>query len=67
MADVDVPQAGQRVEVALAVGVDDLGAFAAHDHERSGVVGRMRKRMDQVLSVGLEQAGQVAPKSLVRR
>jgi hypothetical protein len=52
MANVDVPQAGERIEVALATGVDDVGAFAADDDQRLGVIGRMVKGVDQVLAIG---------------
>ena len=52
MADIHVPQARQRVEVAPAAGVDDLRALAADDDQRLIVIGWVVKRVDQVLAVG---------------
>ena len=47
-----VPQSRQRVEVALAVGINDIGALATDDDQRFGVIRGMVKRVDQMLAVG---------------
>jgi pantothenate kinase-related protein Tda10 len=54
VANVDVPQSGQGIQIALAVGIDNLGAFAADDNERLRVVGGVIQRMDQVITVGMD-------------
>jgi hypothetical protein len=38
VADLHREQPGEPVQVALAVGVPDVGAFAAHDHRDVGLV-----------------------------
>ncbi len=59
MADGDIPEPGERVEVVLAVGVDDLGALAAHDDHWRGMIGRVVERVDQVLAIRLEELGDI--------
>ena len=52
VAGVDVPQAGQPVDVGAAVHVFDRRALAAHPDHRPPAVDGMVQRMDQMLPVG---------------
>jgi len=57
VADVDVPQAGEPVDVALAAQRLDRRPLAAHVDHRLGVIDRVVQRVDQVLLVGLDDFG----------
>ena len=50
MADVGEPQTCGRVEIAVAVGVEDVGAIAARDHELAVALDRahVRKGMPEI-------------------
>ena len=61
VADVDVPQTGEGVDVALAVGVPEEDVFAAH-HDEGTVVAQgaqVRDRMQQVRLVLRDELGGV--------
>ncbi|MNL63815.1 hypothetical protein D3C87_1879820 [compost metagenome] len=57
IAEIDVPEAADRIEHLLAVNVDDLDALAGIDDARRRRLhlGRMRHRMPEVAGVVLDE------------
>jgi hypothetical protein len=54
VADIDVPEAREPVDVLLALGVDQEFALGADDDERLLVLLGVVQRVDQVLLVGFD-------------
>jgi hypothetical protein len=57
VADVDVPEAGKAVDVALAAQRLDHRPLAADVDHRLRVIDGVVQRVDQVLLVGLDDLG----------
>ena len=54
IADIDAPQAREAIEIALAVIVEDVGAFAALDDARAGRVQLLHVREGMKMVGGIE-------------
>ena len=59
VADIDVPQPRQPVDIFVAVGVAQHRALALDDDQRLTVVIGMVQRVDKVAPIGFEQTGGV--------
>ena len=57
MARHDVPEAGQPVEILLAIGIGEDGSFALDPHVAGLVSFGVVKRVDQVCVIADEQLG----------